>query len=200
MDQSQETIFYEELADALNALPNGFPRTPSNVEIPLLQKIFTPAEAALARHLGRELEPVDVIARRAGLDEKMARTGLIALAKRRLIWFNGQRDNPRFRLSPFVVGIYEMQWDNMDHEMAHLIEHYMADGGAAGIMRPDPAIHRVVPAQSAARSAPFPSRMEVLLWTPSDALVAACVSPVVQTTPQRSTQSPMKKSSLRLLT
>ncbi|MBA7595942.1 hypothetical protein ES703_02909 [subsurface metagenome] len=28
---------YEELADALDRLPNGFPRTPSNVEIPMLK-------------------------------------------------------------------------------------------------------------------------------------------------------------------
>lgn len=170
MDQSKDTKIYEELADALNALPNGFPRTASNVEIPLLQKIFTPAEAALARHLGRELEPLDAIAGRAGLDERRARAGLMALAHRRLIWFYGRPDNPRFRLAPFIIRIYEMQLDNMDYELAHLIEHYMADGGAAGIMRPDPAIHRVVPAQSAAKSEwvlPYDDVREILLnaWT-----------------------------------
>lgn len=31
---------YEKLADALDRLPNGFPRTPSNVEIPMLKKSF----------------------------------------------------------------------------------------------------------------------------------------------------------------
>ncbi len=31
---------YEKLARALDELPNGFPRTPSNVEIPMLKKIF----------------------------------------------------------------------------------------------------------------------------------------------------------------
>jgi ferredoxin len=40
----------------------------------------------------------------------------------------------------------------MDHEFAHLVETYMAEGGAAGIMRPQPAIHRVVPAQNAVKS------------------------------------------------
>jgi len=166
MDQSRDTQVYEELADALNALPNGFPRTPSNVEIPMLQKIFTPAEASLARHLGREMETVDAIAGRAELEKRRAVAGLIALARCRLIWFNGQTDNPRFRLSPFIIGIYEMQLDNMDYELAHLIEHYMTDGGAAGIMRPDPAIHRVVPAQSAVKSEwvlPYDDVREILL-------------------------------------
>ncbi|MFH1569196.1 MAG: 4Fe-4S binding protein, partial [Gemmatimonadota bacterium] len=48
--------------------------------------------------------------------------------------------------------IYEAQLDSLDHELAHLIEHYMADGGAAGIMRPQPALHRVVPAAGAVKS------------------------------------------------
>lgn len=39
---------YEHLADALDRLPNGFPRTPSNVEIPLLKRIFSPEDASLA--------------------------------------------------------------------------------------------------------------------------------------------------------
>ena len=30
---------YEKLADAMGRLPNGFPRTPSNVEIPFLKKM-----------------------------------------------------------------------------------------------------------------------------------------------------------------
>lgn len=91
MYQSIDTKIYEELADALNSLPNGFPRTPSNVEIPMLQKIFTPAEAALAQ--------------------------------RYLIWFDGRPDNPRFRLAPFIVGIYEAQLHNMDYELVHTMSN-----------------------------------------------------------------------------
>jgi len=53
---------------------------------------------------------------------------------------------------PFIVGFYEAQLENMDHELAHLVEEYMADGGAAGIMKPQPALNRVIPAQSAVKS------------------------------------------------
>ena len=38
---------YDQLASALDRLPNGFPRTPSNVESAILRKIFTPEEAGL---------------------------------------------------------------------------------------------------------------------------------------------------------
>ncbi|MFQ6000744.1 MAG: DUF362 domain-containing protein [Anaerolineae bacterium] len=143
---------YERLADALNRLPNGFPRTPSNVEIPLLKKIFSLEEAWLASQLGGDMEPIDAIAERVGLLAEEARTRLKKMARRGLVWFDKQTGKPRFRLAPWVVGIYEAQLESMDHELAHLFEEYMADGGAAGIMKPQPALHRVVPAQSAVKS------------------------------------------------
>ena len=52
-------LVYEQLADALDKLPNGFPRTPSGVEIRILKKIFSPEEAALACQLGGTYEPLD---------------------------------------------------------------------------------------------------------------------------------------------
>ena len=47
-------------------------------------------------------------------------------------------EKPLFRLAPFVVGIYESQLKKMDHEFAQLVEKYMADGGAAGIVGVEP--------------------------------------------------------------
>ncbi|MHC4629574.1 MAG: 4Fe-4S binding protein, partial [Planctomycetota bacterium] len=143
---------YERLADALNKLPNGFPRTPSNVEILLLKKIFSPEEASLAIKLSGSMEPVEVVAERLGLSVEEARTKLMEMVKRGVIWHDKQAGKPRFRLAPFMVGIYESQLENMDHEFAHLFDEYMADGGAAGIMKPHPAIHRVIPAQGAVKS------------------------------------------------
>jgi hypothetical protein len=58
---------YEKLADALDKIPAGFPRTPSNVEILMLKKIFSLEEASLASQLGREMEPLELIAERVGL-------------------------------------------------------------------------------------------------------------------------------------
>jgi NAD-dependent dihydropyrimidine dehydrogenase PreA subunit len=63
-------------------------------------------------------------------------------------WKDGK---PTFRLAPFIVGIYEAQLDSMDHELAHLVEDYLANGGAVGIMKPQPALHRVIPAQRAVK-------------------------------------------------
>jgi len=143
---------YDQLANALDRLPNGFPRTPSNVEVAVLKKIFAPAEAELAAQLRGEMEPVDALAERFGLPVKEAMSKLIHMARRGLVWYEKRAGQHCFRLAPFIVGIYETQLESLDHELAHLVEQYMAEGGAAGIMRPQPAIHRVVPAQSAVKS------------------------------------------------
>ena len=142
---------YEKLANALDKLPNGFPRTPSHVEIQILKRIFSPEEASLAGQLTKDMEPFDEIAERIGLSPDKTKEKLIAMAKRGLLWVK-KAEKPRFRLAPFVVGIYESQLKNMDHELAHLLEKYMADGGAVGIMKPQPALHRVIPAQAAVKS------------------------------------------------
>ena len=143
---------YEQLVDALDRLPNGFPRTASGVEIAILRKIFTPEEASLACQLSAHREPVDTIAERVGLSMEEAATRLTRMAEKGLVWFDQQAGKPRFRLAPFIVGIYEAQLEAMDHELAHLVEDYLANGGAAGIMKPQPTLHRVVPAQKAVKS------------------------------------------------
>lgn len=149
--QDQETLngWYERLANALNALPNSFPRTKSNIEITLLKKIFLPEEAFLAGQLTGTPEPVNVIAKRAGLSEEETADRLKAMMSRDFV--RGNAAKGMFRLSPFVVGIYESQMEKMDHELAHLFEEYLDQGGIE-IMRPQPAIHRVIPAQSTVKT------------------------------------------------
>ncbi len=143
---------YERLAEALDKLPNGFPRTPSNVEIRILKKIFSPREASLASQLSGSMKSIDAIAKRIRLPVKEAEIELMEMAKRGLLWPEEEKGKLSFRLAPFIVGIYESQKENMDHEFAHLVEDYMANGGAAGIMKPQPALHRVIPAQKAVKS------------------------------------------------
>lgn len=143
---------YERLVEALDRLPNGFPRTPSRVEIRLLQKIFTSEEAALASQLSGSMEPAAEIAARIGLPTAEISKRLMAMVRRGLVWFDKQDRTLLFRLAPFIVGIYEGQLDRLDHELAHLVEAYMLEGGAAGIMGPQPALHRVLPAHKAMKT------------------------------------------------
>ncbi len=142
---------YEELAQALDRLPNGFPRTPSNVEIALLRKIFTEEEARLAGYLTGTMAPIEDVAQRAGIAADEARAALKDMARRGLLWFDRSSKEMKYRLAPFVVGFYEAQIHSMDKELAQLVDDYLADGGAAGIMKYDPALHRVIPVRGAAK-------------------------------------------------
>jgi len=140
---------YVKLREALDHLPGGFPETPSKVELEILKRLFTPEEAAVACQMTGTRESAAAIAQRAGLPETNVAAILREMVRKVSIW-GSERDGVwLFRLSPYVVGVYEEQWDKMDHDLAHLFEHYWADGGAAGIMRPGPALNRVLPAQNA---------------------------------------------------
>jgi ferredoxin len=143
---------YELLARALDNLPNGFPRTESKVEIALLQKLFNGEEARIAGMLSGKMESVKEIAPKIGLNPKESQRKLLEMAKRGFVWFEKTDGKLLFRLAPFVVGIYEGQREIMDHELAHLFEQYMHEGGAQGIMGYQPALQRVIPAASSTKS------------------------------------------------
>ena len=82
--QTSEDI-YERLAAALDALPHGFARTPSGVEIRLIKLAFTPEEVWLAGHLTRFPETADEIAKRVGRDVGDVTATLESLIPRRLV-------------------------------------------------------------------------------------------------------------------
>jgi electron transport complex protein RnfB len=146
-----EDVFVR-LAEVLDQLPNGYPRTKSGVELRILKKIFSTEEATLAGGLTGTFEPVSAIALRIGLPEEAISRRLFKLVRRGVVWMDKRDGKVYFRLAPFVVGIYEAQAGMMDHELAHLVEDYFANGGAQGIMGPQPALHRVVPAAGTLKS------------------------------------------------
>jgi Na+-translocating ferredoxin:NAD+ oxidoreductase subunit B len=151
IDGQAEGIF-ARLASALDRLPNGYPRTPSGIELRILMKLFTRQEASVAGVMGAKSEPFEEIAGRLGAPAGDTRRMLLAMAKKGMVWPSKGDGKLLFRLAPFIVGIYEASLPVMDHELAHLVEDYLGQGGAAGIMKPQPALHRVVPARGSART------------------------------------------------
>jgi len=183
-------LYYNTLADALNKLPNAFPRTKSNIEIQLLKKIFSPEEAWLCGQLTVNYEPIDSIAKRIDLPLEETQGRLQKMSKRGFIWGNEKYA----RLAPFVVGIYEAQVWDMDHELAHLVEEYFVEGGAE-FMRFQPAIHRVIPVQGTTKSEwilPYDD-IKAILETNKSFQVRDCICRKQQELlGQRKCDSPMK--------
>ncbi len=137
---------YEKLADALNALPNGFPRTETGSDLRLLHFLYTQDEAALACQLSARRETAEDIAQRLNMLVKEVLAGLFHMVRQGKVLMERQDGKYKFYLAPFIVGSYEAAVGKMNEEMASLVEDYFNDGGVYGIMQPQPAVHRVIPA------------------------------------------------------
>ena len=148
---------YERLAMAQEALPHGFPRTPSGVEMRLIKMAFSPEEVSLAGQLTRFPETAAEIAKRVGLDEAEATVLLESLIPRRLVRLDSPgmsapglapvaTDGPKkYRLGPFLVGWYEANMRLLDKEFAEAFEQYVIEGGGERILAPRPGVLGVVP-------------------------------------------------------
>ena len=147
---------YERLVDAMDALPHGFARTPSRVELRLIKMSFTPEEVWLAGQLTRFPETAVEIAKRVGRDESQVQETLESLIPRRLVRLDSPgmaapglapttEGEKRYRLGPFLVGWYEANMRLLDKEFAELFEQYVIEGGGERIFSPRPGVLGVVP-------------------------------------------------------
>jgi electron transport complex protein RnfB len=136
---------YRKLAQRLDTIPNGFPATESGVELRLLEKMFTPDEAALAVVMRLTPEPAADIAARAGIDPKVAGRMLKDMTRKGQIRTKVVDGHLLFRLLPFVVGSYEEQLPRMDAEMAALFEEFIQETRGGDYVSGSPAVQRVIP-------------------------------------------------------
>jgi Na+-translocating ferredoxin:NAD+ oxidoreductase subunit B len=136
---------YQRLVDALDALPNGFPRTPSGNEVLMIKKVFAPDEVEVAGQMSRRYETTGEISVRSGLPAEKVEALLEAMRPRSLVRQRTIDDVQKWRLGPFIIGWYEGYMPLMDREFADLFEVYMAEGGSDRILAPHPGIMRVVP-------------------------------------------------------
>jgi electron transport complex protein RnfB len=144
---------YQLLADALEALPNGFPRTASGVELRILKKAFTAEEAELTGHMSRKYETISEIAGRVNVPEAMVKKILDGLLPSRLIRQRSSGGREEYRLGPFIVGWAESMLARVpyDREFGELIQQYIDEGGGERIFAPRPGVLGVVPVRGSLR-------------------------------------------------
>ena len=143
------THAYEKLANELDRIPNGFPRTESGVELKMLAKLFTTEDIEIAANLTMEPQSIKEIAEICRVGETEAKSRLISMVKRGLI--DLQRDNEKgfvFHLIPFVVGFYERQNARIDKEFAELFEQYYQERFHKTMLT-GPSVHRIIPLEKA---------------------------------------------------
>lgn len=116
---------YEKLADYLDQLPAGFPRTEGGAEIRILRQLFSPEDASLAMFLSLIAEEPRVIAYRAGISLDKAEHLLQEMDRKGLIFSIKEEDKPlRYRLQQFIIGFWEQQVYSLTPELAKDFEEY----------------------------------------------------------------------------
>jgi DNA-binding Lrp family transcriptional regulator len=120
------TDVYERLAQHLDDLPAGFPRTESGVEIRILRRLFTPDDAELALHLTMIPEEARVIARRAKVPVEEASRRLEEMTKKGLITNIHRESKPSLYMAQqFIVGFWEGQVNRLSRELIQDFEEYL---------------------------------------------------------------------------
>ena len=120
-----ESGYYSDLAEHLDRLPGGFPPSETGAEIRLLERLFTPEEAALAIHLTLEREGVEVIAGKAGLSLEEAGPRLAGMAHKGLIFSAFTIEGSiLYQAVPFVVGIWEFQINRLTEGLIRDVNDY----------------------------------------------------------------------------
>jgi len=117
---------YERLAQHLDNLPGGFPRTESGVEVRILRRLFTPEDAEFATHLTLIPEEPRVIARRAKIPVNEAARQLEEMSKKGLILgIPREGKRPLYMALQFLVGFWETQVNRLDRELIREFEEYL---------------------------------------------------------------------------
>jgi NAD-dependent dihydropyrimidine dehydrogenase PreA subunit len=114
-EAAMATDIYERLAQHLDNLPAGYPRTDSGIELRILRRLFAPQEAELALHLTLLAEPARVIARRSKIPTEEAARRLREMERKGLIYaYHREGRDPEYMAAHWVIGIYEFQVNRMD--------------------------------------------------------------------------------------
>ena len=119
---------YRLLQQRLDQNITGAPYSP--VFIRILQLLFSPAEAAIARKIPLRPVAIAALARKTGLEPEDLREKLLIMAEKGLVFDFEYKGQCHVVLAPVVIGFFEFVYmrsrDNLDlRELAELFEEYM---------------------------------------------------------------------------
>ena len=115
---------YEKLRKRLDDMGPGFPATQSGVEIRILKRLFTEADAEMFLALSPMLEAPESIAARLNRPVEPIARHIEDMATRGLLFRQRKSDATRYAAVPFIVGIFEYQLKSVDEALARDMEEY----------------------------------------------------------------------------
>jgi ferredoxin len=115
---------YERLRERMDDLGTGYPATEGGVEIRILKKLFTEEEADLFVRLTPLLETPEDAAKRLGREVGQTAELLNRMAQKGQLLRLQKGDTVRFAPMPYVAGIFDLQVNTMDRELAVAMDEY----------------------------------------------------------------------------
>lgn len=139
-----ETL-YKKLREHLDNMPNGFPASESGVEIEILKRIFTEAEASLFMQLKMKYETPQQISARTGAPVDYLEKILPLMKRKGQLMGINVKNLSLYKAIPYIVGIYEFQLSRMDKELAELFDRYDREAFGKDFFSKTPAVLKAVP-------------------------------------------------------
>lgn len=120
------TDVYQRLRDHYHQHPMGFPATDSEVELRILERLFSEEEADMALSLKPRPETAEALAERLDKNPERLVSLLERMAEKGQILSLGKKGNRSYLLVPYVPGVWEFQVNSLDKELAEECEAYYA--------------------------------------------------------------------------
>jgi len=139
------TDVYDKLRARLDDMATGFPETESKIEIKLLKRLFTEAEAELFLQLMPILQEPEDVAEQLKRDPVEIADMMEQMAKKGLLFRKRDDDRVRYAAVPYVVGIFEFQLNAMDEAFARDNEEYFETAFGNSIQAFKTPVLRTVP-------------------------------------------------------
>jgi electron transport complex protein RnfB len=136
---------YERLRQKLDSLTKGYPKTEKGSEMVFLKKVFSAEDADIFIRMKPGLQTVEQVARDLGLRIDDAAEKLELMSKRGLLYWERDGLEKKYRIIPFIHGIWEFNVDRFEPEEAINMGRYYADGYGKVLMDYRLPIARVVP-------------------------------------------------------
>jgi len=118
-----EDIF-RTLQKRLDQYSMGFPATESGIEIKILKRLFSKADAALFLTLTPMLETPEAVAARLELPVDKVAAHLENMARRGLLFRLEKKDTVKYGAIPYVHGLFEFQVKNLSRDLAEMVRQY----------------------------------------------------------------------------
>jgi ferredoxin len=136
---------YERLRQKLDGMTKGYPKTARGSELAFLKKSFSEKEAEFFIKFKPGLQSPQQVAEHMGISLEEARARLESMAKKGLLYWERDGSEKKYRIIPFIHGLWEFRVDWFDRDDAAHMGQFYIDGFGKTLLDYRLPIARIVP-------------------------------------------------------